>query len=136
MENIQKQYDKAKQEYEGAKNKLASFNDENWDLVEEDFILEKQALQNEMQLKFSAYTAFNTQLISARAKLEELRPVYTVLDGASIPLKKDKEGPKRSRMVIMLVFLVFAIHSAWILRDDLKAMILKNKDDDDDDDEN
>lgn len=131
MENIQKQYDKAKQEYEAAKDRVAAFNDANWDLVEEDFLLEKQSLHNEMQLKYSAYSAFNSQLISARAKLEELRPVYTVLDGASIPLKKDKEGPKRSRMVIMLVFLVFMIHSAWIVRDDIKEMMLKNNDDDD-----
>lgn len=127
MENIQKQYDKAKIEYEAAKDKVAAFNDANWDLVEEDFILEKQALQNEMQLKYSAYSAFNTQLISARAKFEESRPVYTVLDGASVPLKKDKVGPKRGQIVIMFMFLVFAIHAAWILRDDIKEMIFSGK---------
>lgn len=125
MENIQKQYDKAKIEYEEAKDRVAAYNDENWDLVEEDYLLEKQSLQNEMSLKYSTYTAFNTQLVAARAKLEESRPVYTVLDGASVPLKK--EGPKRGQMVIMIVFLVFALHAAWILRDDIKGMIFSGK---------
>ncbi|MBQ0047127.1 MAG: chain-length determining protein [Prevotellaceae bacterium] len=131
MENVQIQYDKAKIEYEESKAAVAEYNDANWDLVEQDFILEKQALQNEMQLKYSAYSAFASQLITARAKVEEMRPVYTVLDGASVPLKK--AGPKRGRIVGGIIFLVFALQAAWILREDIKGMIFSSKKKDDDD---
>lgn len=117
MDNIQKQYDKAMVEYEEAKARVATYNASNWDLVNEDLMLQQQFLQNDMQLKYSALSAFNEQLIAARAQYEASRPVYTVLNGASVPIKKS--GPKRVSMCIVFCFLVFAGQSAWLLKDDL-----------------
>lgn len=122
--NIQKQYDKAEREYEEARDKVARFSDSNWDIVDQDMLMEKQVLQNEMQLKFSSYSTISNQLIGAQAKVEELRPVYTVLDGASVPLKPI--GPRKSRIVIMLTVLVCVVQTFWILRKDVVNMVKEN----------
>ena len=120
MKNIEVQYKKAKADYEAAKEKVAGFNDANWDIVEQDYLVQQQALQNDMNLKYQTFSAFNTQLISARAKYEESRPVYTVLDGATVPVRK--AGPPRLRNILMFLFLVFVVQSAWYCRDDIKDM--------------
>lgn len=122
LENIQVQLDKTKAEYEESKQTLAAFNDANWAVVNEDVKLEQQYLQNDMQLKYSAYSAFMSQLISARTKLEESRPVYTVLDGASVPLIK--AGPKRGSSVLIFCFLIGILVSVWILRKEFKEQFL------------
>lgn len=117
LENIQAQLDKTRMEYEAAKEVLANFNRSNWAIVSEEVRLQQQFLQNDMQLKYSAYSAFNSQLVAARTKLEESRPVYTVLDGASVPLRKS--GPKRGATVIFFTFFVLFLHVVYILRKEL-----------------
>lgn len=122
LADIQAQLDKARIEYEASKDALAEFNRSNWAIVKEDVKLQQQFLQNDMTLKYSAYSAFTNQLVSARTKLEESRPVYTVLDGASVPVLK--AGPKRAMIVILWTFLAFILQAAWILRDELKKQFM------------
>lgn len=122
-EHMYEQYQAAKTEYEEAKQRVMEFNDANWDLVEEDFVVQKQALQNEMQLRFSSLSAINTQLLAARSKLDEARPVFTVLDGPSVPLLP--AGPHKKKYVILMVFLVCAVQSLWFI---WKAFKNKSKD--------
>lgn len=117
LDNIQAQLEKTRLEYEEAKEALANFNNSNWSIVREDVKLQQQFLQQDMSLKYSAYSAFTSQMVAARTKLEESRPVYTVLDAASVPITKS--GPKRSRTVLVLCFLVFCLQAAWILRKEL-----------------
>lgn len=105
--------EKARADYEEAKEKVAAFNDANWDLVDADFLLERQALQNELQLNFSVYSTINSQLVLARAKVDEARPAFTVLDGANVPLKP--EGPKKKGIVIMFVSAITFLQVLWIL---------------------
>lgn len=112
-EHMQEQYETARQEYEDAKKAVQEYNDANWDLVEEEFVVEKQSLQNEMQLRFSALSSINTQLLAARSKLDEARPVFTVLDGASVPLKP--AGPKQKRFVLGFVLMVCICQTLWLL---------------------
>lgn len=107
------QYNVSKQEYEEAKNRVAAFGNGNWDIVSESFGVEKQALQNQMQLKFSAFSTMSQQLLAARVKLDESRPVFTVLDPPYVPLKP--AGPKRKGFVLGFVFLVVLVQSGWIL---------------------
>lgn len=113
-DHMLEQYNTARVEYEEAKAKVAAYNDANWDLVEDEFVIEKQALQNEMQLRFSALSTISTQLLAARSKLDEARPVFTVLDGASVPLKP--VGPKKKKLVVGILFMVGLVQSLWLLR--------------------
>jgi len=118
-DHILEQYNTARSEYEEAKARVAEYNDANWDLVEEEFVVEKQALQNEMQLRFSALSTINTQLLAARAKLDEIRPIFTVLDGATVPLRP--AGPQKRPFVLGIVFVVCFVQAIWILIKDYRA---------------
>lgn len=118
--DIQRQYDQARAEYDQAKAVVEQYNNSHWDLVEEDYKVEKQALQNEMQLKFTTLSAFNTQLADARSKYESMRPVYTVLDGASVPTKA--ASPSKKKFILGLLFLVFLAETVYVLRDNIKDM--------------
>lgn len=112
-DHMLEQYNVSKQEYDEAKNRVAAYNNGNWDIVSESFAVEKQALQNQMQLKFSAFSTMSQQLLAARVKLDESRPVFTVLDPPYVPLKP--AGPKRKGFVLGFVFLVAFVQSGWIL---------------------
>lgn len=118
MNNAQVQCDKAQAEYEEAKREVEAFTDGNWDLVDEDFKVEQKSLENEMQLKFSTYSALNAQLITARSKYEGLRPVYTILDGASVPLVP--AGPQKMKYILGILLLVLVIDLIWVFKGEIK----------------
>jgi uncharacterized protein involved in exopolysaccharide biosynthesis len=71
-----------------------------------------------MQLKFNAYSVLNTQLQQAKAKVQEKTPAFTVIKGASVPIKPT--GPKRMIFVCGMVILAFFGTIGWILKDELK----------------
>ena len=71
--------------------------------------------ENDMQLKFNAYTAINTQLQAAKAKVQENTPAFTVLKGASVPIRP--AGPKRMIFVALMLFLASIAISLYIIRD-------------------
>lgn len=123
LDNAQVQCDKAQAEYEEAKREVEAFSDSNWDLVDEDFKVEEKSLENEMQLKFSTYSALNSQLIAARSKYEGLRPVYTVLDGASVPIKP--AGPSRMKFVFIMLMIVLIAEFAWVMRGSKETIVNK-----------
>jgi len=112
-DHVLEQYNVSKQEYEEATQQLAAFSNGNWDIVSDLLSIEKQSLQNQMQLKYSAFSAMSQQLLAARVKLNEASPVFTVLDGVTIPLRP--AGPRRMGFVVGMLLLAFALQSAWIL---------------------
>jgi uncharacterized protein involved in exopolysaccharide biosynthesis len=56
-----------------------------------------------MQMKYNLYTAMNTRLEAAMAKVQESTPVFTTLKSASVPLKP--AGPKRIIFIVVWLFL-------------------------------
>lgn len=125
-EHMLEQTEIAKQEYEEAKDELAAFNDANWDLVDGDLIVQRQGMQNDVQLRFSAYSTMNTQLLMARSKLDEARPVFTVLDGAAVPLQPI--GPQKKKIVVgFLIFVCFIQCIIILLREYRKSKNTENE---------
>jgi len=61
-------------------------------------------LENDMNLKYAAYSSLQKQLMSAQAKLQENTPVFTQIQSACIP--SGAAGPHRLAMVIIFTFLV------------------------------
>lgn len=94
----------AKAEYEQVRQKYSSYADANMDVVLKSYKSKTEDLENDMQLKYNAYTALQTQLQAARAKLRENTPAFTLLKGAAVPVKAT--GPKRMFFVIAMWFLV------------------------------
>ena len=84
---------KAKLDYEDALARYGAYSDANLNIVRKETELKQTVLENEMQLKYNTYSALNTQLQAAKAKVQERTPAFTTLQCATVPLKPD--GPKR-----------------------------------------
>ena len=111
----------AKQDYERARQRYGSYSDRNMDVVLESYRAKQEDLENDMQLKFNTYTAMQTQLQQAKAKVQERTPAFTLLKGASVPIKPT--GPKRMIFVIGMVILAFFATIGWILKDEFKSAL-------------
>ena len=103
----------AKKDYEKARQRYGTFSDANSDLVLASYQAKVEDLENEMQLKFNIYTAMNTQLQAATAKLQEATPAFTVIQSASVPIKP--AGPKRMLISIAVMMLSFFVLSGKLL---------------------
>ena len=75
--------------------------------------IEQERLQNEQSLAFQVFSQVATQLQMARAKLQEEKPAFTVLEPASVPVYPS--GTSRKMILIVVVFMGVAGASAWIL---------------------
>ena len=113
----------AKQEYEKARQRYASSSDANTKISLRSVELKLEDMENDMQLKFNAYTALSTQLHAAHAKVQERTPAFTILKGAAVPIKPT--GPKR--MIFVLAMLIFASIGVviYIIKDDILASLKK-----------
>ena len=107
----------AKQEYEKARQIYGSLSDANSKIALRSVELKMQDMENDMQLKFNAYTTINTHLQAAKAKVQEKTPAFTVLKGAAVPVKP--AGPKRMLFVAAMLFLAFTCTVLYLLKKDL-----------------
>lgn len=113
----------AKHEYERARQLYGSYADANTDAILVSFKSKQDDLENEMQLRYNAYSTINTQLQAAKAKIQERTPAFTLVQGAAVPIKA--EYPKRMLFVAGMVLLAFILTSIYILRD---IILPKNND--------
>ena len=104
----------AKQDYEKARQRYGSMADANTKVALKSIELKLEDMENDLQLRFNAYTTLNTQLQAAKAKVQERTPAFTVIKGASVPIKPSE--PKRMIFVAFIVLLTFAGTSLYILR--------------------
>lgn len=107
----------AQHEYEKARQYYGSLSDANSKIALRSVELKMEDLENAMQLKFNTYTAVNTQLQAAKAKVQENTPVFTVIKGAAIPIKPT--GPKRMFFVAGMMILAFVARAFWLVKGDL-----------------
>lgn len=103
-------------EYREVRLKYGRLSDSNTNVVLRSMDLELEDLQNDMQQKYTAYTTFNTQLQAAKARIQERTPAFTLIQGASVPLKAAK--PKRMIFVLEMLILASLGLSFWIVRKD------------------
>jgi len=115
VEYYKKLTEKAKETYEKARRLYGSYADANSDLMLESYRLKQEDLENDMQLKFNAYSTLKTQLQQAEAKLQERIPAFTVLKSASVPIKP--AGPKRMMFVLGITFIALLISIIIYTRD-------------------
>ena len=116
----------AKEEYDRARQAYARFADSHVNTVLSVYRTQEEALQNDVQLKYTTFTTLSAQLQQARAKVQERTPAFTLLKGASVPIKP--AGPKRLMFALGLTFFATFIFIAIILKNDIKAALLKDND--------
>lgn len=109
LEYTEKLTKEAQVEYYEAQEKYARFADANQGLAMLSSRAELEKLQNEMNLAYSAYNQMSQQLRLAKAKVEEITPVYTIIQPASVPLTPSKP----SKMMILVGCVFCAAWEAW-----------------------
>jgi uncharacterized protein involved in exopolysaccharide biosynthesis len=102
----------AKHEYEKARQRYGSYSDANTDVILESVRAKRNDLENDMQLKYNTYTTLNNQLQAAKAKVQERTPVFTMLKGATIPIRPS--APKRMLFVLEMLVLSFLLTALFV----------------------
>ena len=110
----------AKHEYEKIRRQYASMADASTNITLRSVELKLEDIENDMQLKLNAYTTLNNQLQAAKAKVQERTPAFTVIKGASVPIKP--AGPKRMFFVLGMLILSVIVVSLYLVRKDLFSM--------------
>ena len=112
----------AYKEYHDASQQYVRYIDSHSGIKLEQYRIEAQNLETEMQLKHSAYTSFQKQYLATQARLQENTPVYTVLQSASIPLKP--AGPRRMFFILGTLILATLITACILCRKEIKEILL------------
>ena len=123
--HYKKLMDEAKADYENARRLYGSYADANTDVMLESFRAKQNDLENDMQLKYNTYTTLMAQYQAAKAKVQERTPAFTLVKGATVPIKPT--GPKRMIFVIGMLFLASLITALYILKNDIKQFLLSSK---------
>lgn len=106
-------YKERQQEYYAAQQRYARYVDANSNVVFQSTMAERERLQNDMNLAYQVYSQVAQQLQVARAKVQEEKPVFAVVEPAVVPL--NPSGTSRKVIVVGFVFLAVAFTGAWML---------------------
>lgn len=105
-----KQYKKG---YFEAQQEYAKFADANRNVILQTVTSEKDRLQKNLSLAEQIYSQSMGQLQVLRGKLQEAKPVFAVVEPATVPLFPT--SPNKMFIIIAFAFLAFIFESAWIL---------------------
>ena len=108
-----KLFERKKKEYEKAQENYAKFADANKNIILLSYRAEQERLENEMRLAYQVYTSVAQQLQMAEAKVQEITPVYTIIEPATIPIRASK--PRKTLMLLGIIFLTGTSCIGWIL---------------------
>ena len=101
------------QEYYDAQKKYADYMDSHDNIILQSVRAEQERLQNDMSLAYQVYSQVANQLQVARAKVQEEKPVFAVVEPAVIPLYPS--GTSRKIYVLAFIFLSVCIVISWKL---------------------
>jgi uncharacterized protein involved in exopolysaccharide biosynthesis len=112
MEYNRKLFQEAKERYEKARQRYASFSDANQDLILQSVRTKLTDLENDMQLQYNAYSQLAAQLQVSEAKVQEETPAFTTIQRATVPIRP--AGPGRGKIVFIFLFLAFCGTAAYV----------------------
>lgn len=110
---LEKLFKERQQEYYDAQQRYARYVDANSNVVFQSTLSERERLQNDMNLAYQVYSQVAQQLQVARAKVQEEKPVFAVVEPAVVPL--NPSGTSRKVIVLGFLFLAVAFTGAWEL---------------------
>lgn len=106
-------YKERQQEYYEAQQRYAHYVDANSNVVFQSTLAERERLQNDMNLAYQVYSQVAQQLQIARAKIQEEKPVFAVVEPAVVPLSPS--GTSRKLIMFGIVFVIVVGTGAWEL---------------------
>lgn len=110
---LEELYKERQQEYYQAQSKYAHYFDSNRNIAFQSVRAEQERLQNDMNLAYQVYSQVAQQLQVARAKIQEEKPVFAVVEPATVPL--EPSGTSRKVIFVGIVFLVVCCSGMWKL---------------------
>ena len=110
---LEKLFKERQQEYYEAQKKYADYMDSHDNIILQSVRAEQERLQNDMSLAYQVYSQVANQLQVARAKVQEEKPVFAVVEPAVVPL--EPSGTSRKIYVLAFVFLSVGIAIFWNL---------------------
>lgn len=110
---LEQLYKERQQEYYDAQSKYAHYFDSNRNIAFQSVRAEQERLQNDMNLAYQVYSQVAQQLQVARAKIQEEKPVFAVVEPATVPLQPS--GSRRKMILVGIVFLAVCGTGAWKL---------------------
>ena len=110
---LEQLYKERQQEYYDAQSKYAHYFDSNRNIALQSVRAEQERLQNDMNLAYQVYSQVAQQLQVARAKIQEEKPVFAVVEPATVPLLPSSTNKKI--IILGVVFLIVSGTGVWIL---------------------
>lgn len=110
---LEELYKERQQEYYDAQSKYAHYFDSNRNIAFQSVRAEQERLQNDMSLAYQVYSQVAQQLQVARAKIQEEKPVFAVVEPATVPL--EPSGTSRKVILVGVVFFVVCVTGVWKL---------------------
>lgn len=108
---LEQLYKERQQEYYDAQSKYAHYFDTNRNIALQSVRAEQERLQNDMNLAYQVYSQVAQQLQVARAKIQEEKPVFAVVEPASIPLLPS--GTSKKVIILGVLFFTILIVGSW-----------------------
>lgn len=110
---LEKLFKERQQEYYTAQRKYANYVDSHDNIIFQSARAEQERLQNDMSLAYQVYSQVANQLQVARAKVQEEKPVFAVIEPAVVPL--NPSGTSKKIYVLAFVFFSVCIVIPWNL---------------------
>jgi len=108
---LERLFKERQQEYYDAQKKYADYMDSHDNIILQSVRAEQERLQNDMSLAYQVYSQVANQLQVARAKVQEEKPVFAIVEPAVVPLSPS--GISKKIYVLAFVFLLVGGVMAW-----------------------
>lgn len=112
-ENLGVICEQRKTDYYKAQQAYANYVDSNKNVSLQSAQVERERLQQEMNLAYQVYSQVANNLEGARIQAEQAKPVFVVVQPAVVPIQKT--APSKAKMLVIFTFLAGCISAAWIL---------------------
>jgi len=106
---LEKLFKERQHEYYAAQKEYANYIDSHDNIILQSVRAEQERLQNDMSLAYQVYSQVANQLQVARAKVQEEKPVFAVIEPAVVPLKPSGISKKIYVLVFIFVSVFFVI---------------------------
>lgn len=104
---------KKEEEYKEANKKLAAYVDANSRIFKEKAKLEKQTLQNDVNVKYDIYMQLEKELQSVETQIQENKPLFAVIEPPTVPIIPS--APNKKIIVVFSLIIFLGTYIIWSL---------------------
>lgn len=113
LDFIKRQYESKRQEFEEIQDSIAVFKDQNLNITSTLYQNQLTRLESQFSVTSSVFQELAGQVEQAKIQVNKDTPIFTIIEPVSVPL--ERSSPKRTRMVIIWIFLGGVLSVGWVL---------------------